>query len=539
MVEKSVSFDYNVYFTGNLSKNPEDTDYVPSLFFFTPASVEASDRAKRLARRNQKKITENEQNDNDVIDEEEGTCGFNCSDVENDRYEANEEMNGLDEEGEIGEPSQVDEQNDGEELCTDFSRDSSHNVGLVVDLHVDEEYQLEDQLSYQLWQQEKSSLESIAQEKEVEIGEMQIELDLLQNKVDELQETLSQLHQETAALRNERNGLLVENTLLKQRINFDAKAHTAMFRLQAQLLKVKFCATILKNDDEMTCFYTGLPTYKLFVGLFQILEPVARERNFGMHLIDEFFLVLVKLRLGVPHKDLAYRMNVSSSTISDIFQKWIMLMSIELKPLIVWPDDKDVLRKNMPKVFKKHFSSVMCIIDCFEIYIERPLYLKARALTYSNYKKKNTVKFLIAVTPTGSICFISQAWGGHVSDKVITQQSGFLKKLEYGDEVLADRGFNVSEDVAVCGARLRIPAYTRGKSQLSRKEVETSRQLARVRIHVERVIGQLRKKYSILSQTLPISIIKCPGDYGKKLCTIDKILIVTAALTNLSSSVVT
>ena len=113
------------------------------------------------------------------------------------------------------------------------------------------------------------------------------------------------------------------------------------------------------------------------------------------------------------------------------------------------------------------------------------------------------------------------------------------KETEYSDEVLADRGFNVSEDVAVCGARLRIPAYTRGKSQLSRKEVETSRQLARVRIHVERVIGQLRKKYSILSQTLPISIIKCPGDYGKKLCTIDKILIVTAALTNLSSSVVT
>ena len=101
-----------------------------------------------------------------------------------------------------------------------------------------------------------------------------------------------------------------------------------------------------------------------------------------------------------------------------------------------------------------------------------------------------------------------------MSDKVITQKSGFLDHIEYGDVVLADRDFNIHDDLALIGAQLEIPAFTRGKSQLSREEVEKSRRLARVRIHVERVIGQLRKKYKILQTTLPVSLIKKPSDIG-------------------------
>lgn len=146
------------------------------------------------------------------------------------------------------------------------------------------------------------------------------------------------------------------------------------------------------------------------------------------------------------------------------------------------------------------------------------------------------LKVLIAVAPTGAITFISKAWTGRVSDKVITQKCGFLDHIEYGDVVLADRGFNIQDDLAVIGARLEIPSFTKGKTQLSKAEVEKSRRLSRVRIHVERVIGQLRIKYKILQQTLPMTLIKRPSD--QEVATIDKILLVTAALTNLSQSVV-
>ena len=71
--------------------------------------------------------------------------------------------------------------------------------------------------------------------------------------------------------------------------------------------------------------------------------------------------------------------------------------------------------------------------------------------------------------------------------------------------VLGDRGFTIEEDVAVYGAKLEIPSFTRGKRQLSQREVETSQQLSAIRIHVERIIGLLKKQFTILKG--PISVV--------------------------------
>ncbi len=55
--------------------------------------------------------------------------------------------------------------------------------------------------------------------------------------------------------------------------------------------------------------------------------------------------------------------------------------------------------------------------------------------------------------------------------------------------------------IATTGARLAIPAFTRGRDQLSAAEIESTRKLANVRIHVETVIGALHQRFSILSAT--------------------------------------
>lgn len=49
-----------------------------------------------------------------------------------------------------------------------------------------------------------------------------------------------------------------------------------------------------------------------------------------------------------------------------------------------------------------------------------------------------------------------------------------------------------------------MPAFTKGKSQLHPLDLE---EYTNLRIHVERVIGSLRQKYTILNTTIPISIL--------------------------------
>ena len=79
--------------------------------------------------------------------------------------------------------------------------------------------------------------------------------------------------------------------------------------------------------------------------------------------------------------------------------------------------------------FREKFSSRAVIIDCFEVFIDRPSCLLARAQTWSSYKHHNTAKFLIGITPQGTVSFILKGWGGRASDKFITEHCGLWTDL--------------------------------------------------------------------------------------------------------------
>ena len=169
--------------------------------------------------------------------------------------------------------------------------------------------------------------------------------------------------------------------------------------------------------------------------------------------------------------------------------------------LIKWPDI-EILCRTVPKHLRNDRSCVS-IIDWTEIFIKRALNLQAHAQTWSTYKNNNTIKYFISITPVGTILFLLHGWGGQVSDKELTNTCGFLEYQQNGDLILADKGFTVAKECATCEAVLEIPTFTKGKNQLSKCEVDKSRELANVRIHVERVIGRLRK-FEYLNSTIPI-----------------------------------
>ena len=144
------------------------------------------------------------------------------------------------------------------------------------------------------------------------------------------------------------------------------------------------------------------------------------------------------------------------------------------------------------------------------------------------------MKYLIAVTPQGSVSYISDGWGGRVSDKHITENSDLLQNLLPGDTLLADRGFDIKESVGLYCATVTMPAFTKGKKQLEGIEVEQTRTIANVRIHVERVIGNIRKKYKMLSTTQPVDYLTTKNNTTL----LDMIVTVCCALNNVCNSVV-
>ena len=333
--------------------------------------------------------------------------------------------------------------------------------------------------------------------------------------------------------------LLDEIAELKKEIDCKAKIiedlEQTVQNLTMKIRQPPFSEQTFVSDDHVK-FYTGLPNITILKAVFNhVLPAVSVSDSSKLMPFQEYIAVLVRFRLNSNHQDLAYRLGVSMATISRILKKWVKAMDVRLGPLLLWPE-RDVLQKTMPACFQESFGKkVAVILDCFEIFVERPSNLFARACTWSSYKHHNTVKVLLGTTPQGVISYVSETWGGRVSDKHITEHCGILDKIIPGDVILADRGFDIADSVGVMRGCLHIPAFTKGKNQLSALDVHETRKIANVRIHVERVIGNVRQKYPILRSTLPIQYVtrredECP--------IIDRIVRVCCALCNVCDSVV-
>ena len=97
--------------------------------------------------------------------------------------------------------------------------------------------------------------------------------------------------------------------------------------------------------------------------------------------------------------------------------------------------------ETMPKLFKTTgHGKFQCIINCSEVFIKAKKH-DARAATWWDYKSHNTVRFLIGISPTGFITFLSDTCGDRASDKLICRDSGFFECLDSYDEVMVDQGF--------------------------------------------------------------------------------------------------
>ena len=71
----------------------------------------------------------------------------------------------------------------------------------------------------------------------------------------------------------------------------------------------------------------------------------------------------------------------------------------------------------------------------------------------------------------------------HSSPRFITATCGIVEKLQFGNNLMADKRFNISDLPVSKGWRLIIPPFLRDKNRVSKKNCKTISNVAKACIH--------------------------------------------------------
>uniref|UniRef100_A0A087YRL6 DDE Tnp4 domain-containing protein n=1 Tax=Poecilia formosa TaxID=48698 RepID=A0A087YRL6_POEFO len=161
--------------------------------------------------------------------------------------------------------------------------------------------------------------------------------------------------------------------------------------------------------------------------------------------IDEFFLFLNYLALGSKQRDLAERYGVHQSTVSRIITAWTNFLFTVLGSIRIWiPEDQ--IHRNLPANFKDYPDTTV-ILDCTELRCQCPSSPVLQSEVFSSYKSHCTL----------------------VPCKVYR------------------------------------PAFLSGRSQMSAGEVMETQAIARLRVHVERLIRRV-KEHKLFESEIPLCL---------------------------------
>lgn len=249
-----------------------------------------------------------------------------------------------------------------------------------------------------------------------------------------------------------------------------------------------------RNDSELNS-WTGLASFKMLNTIVEglcSLVAYKKQSHSTVSVEEKVLIVFMKMKTNLSFSCMSTLFNLHYQTISLIFYHTVPLLKMMCIPLIPWPSYEEVIR-NMPHYFRPNFTDVVAVLDCTEMPIQKPSCLHCRINAYSHYKGHETAKYLIAVTPGGTISYVSRGYGGKTSDKKIVAEEKVLEKLRIGEAVMTDKGFNIDAECKAHGVKLvRPPFLTAPQYQLSRMDARENVSIAAARVHVERAIQRIK-----------------------------------------------
>ena len=94
-----------------------------------------------------------------------------------------------------------------------------------------------------------------------------------------------------------------------------------------------------RGSEKLIRLYTGLSTFTVLMAVFNLVSSaISRSSLSKLDNFAYFTMVLMELRFHANNADLAFRFGISKATISRVFLKWIRVMDVRLKFLIMWPE---------------------------------------------------------------------------------------------------------------------------------------------------------------------------------------------------------
>ena len=191
-----------------------------------------------------------------------------------------------------------------------------------------------------------------------------------------------------------------------------------------------------------------MKSVEMFNEVCEWLEPATLQLVTGQTSMTsklKILATLMRLKLGLFQTDLAARFGISQGWMSKVLCQYVPFLARQLGQLIAWPSTTQGPTGGL----YDYFPNAVAIIDCFELFIQRPKNLTTQKLTWSDYKHHQKVKYLIAVDPkTGCVIFISKGFSGCSSDRLVVEESGMVDCIRPGQRIMADRGFTIRDILA-------------------------------------------------------------------------------------------
>lgn len=160
------------------------------------------------------------------------------------------------------------------------------------------------------------------------------------------------------------------------------------------------------------------------------------------------------------------------------------------------------------RLYKVNDETVVLTLDGTYIYTIISSNYHFQKETYSMQKRRNLVKFMMAVSTDGLIIgaygtFSARKNDATILNEIMNETDNVFDLLRAGDVVVLDRGFrDCVRSLQNRGLIVKIPAFIgRRNSQFKTKQANATRNATKTRFVVEVRNGHVKRKYKLLKQT--------------------------------------